>query len=204
MEDLKGRYVRWSEACVWQPFGTSLAILRVLAPDSSPSQESEGIKLNATGKDVWDLCDGTRTVDDIVAQLLEEYQGEPERIQESVETIVLMLQERGFLTCESTPHLYSVREIPLQDYACWNDTIIWNEVEGQVVAMNNSTGVALPIPTEAAEMWKLCNGKTAVEDIFSILKSKGLITQKMPLAKFKLLLKQWIKLNFIILKDEPL
>jgi hypothetical protein len=204
MEDLKGRYIRWSEACVWQPFGTSLAILKVPLPDSSTPQESEGIKLNTTAKDVWNLCDGTRTVEDIVTHLLEEYQGEPERIQENVEKIVLMLEERGFLTCEDVPRSYTLREIPLQNYAIWNDSIIWNEVDSQIVTMNNYTGVALPIPDEASEMWKLCDGKNSVEDIFSTLKSKGLVTEKMPLAKFKLLLKQWVKLDFITLREEPL
>jgi hypothetical protein len=205
MEDLKGRYIRWSDACVWQSFGTSLAILRVSLPDSQPLQEAEqGIKLNTTAKDIWNLCDGTRTFEDIITQLLEEYQGEPERIQENVERIISMLKKQGFLTCEDAPRFYALCEISPQKYSIWNDSIIWDEVEGQVVAMNNTTGMALPIPDEASGMWKACDGKKQVEDILSSLKSEGLITEKMPLARFKLLLKQWIKLGFITLKDESL
>ena len=205
MEDLKGRYIRWSEACVWQPFGTSLAILRVPLPDSPPLQKDEqGLKLNTTAKDIWNLCDGTRTFEGIITQLLKEYQGEPERIRENAEKIVSMLLEQGFLTSEDAPRFYAVCEISPHKFAIWSNNVIWNEVENQVVALNNSTGMALPIPDEASGMWKACNGKNPVEDILSTLKSEGLITEKMPLAKFKLLLKQWIKLGFITLKDEPL
>ncbi len=117
MEDLKGRYIRWSDACVWQSFGTSLAILRVSLPDSPPLQEAEqGIKLNTTAKDIWNLCDGTRTFEDIITQLLEEYQGEPERIQENVERIISMLKKQGFLTCEDAPRFYALCEISPQKW----------------------------------------------------------------------------------------
>jgi hypothetical protein len=53
-------------------------------------------------------------------------------------------------------------------YVIWNENIIWDEVEGHMIAMDNYTGKALTIPDEAREMWKLCSGEKSVGEILSI------------------------------------
>lgn len=205
MEDLKGQYIRWSDNCVWQRFGMSLAILRVseTSPGSIP-EKNQGIQLNEAGRDIWDLCDGTRTLESIINQVLQEYEGDPERIRKNVEETVSMLKDKGFITYEKTLHPYTVCEISPQHSVIWDESVLWNEEEGHVVAMNNYTGIVLPLPDEAGELWKLCNGKKSVGEIFSLLKSKGIINKEMPSARFTLLLKQWIKLGMITVGNAPL
>ena len=83
MEGSTGRYVRWSDHCVWQPFGDTLTVVMVIKPESGLLIEemSSGVRLNAVGRDIWDFCDGTRTVEGIIQQILEQYEGSQEKIR---------------------------------------------------------------------------------------------------------------------------
>lgn len=204
MEDVKGEYIRWSENCVWQPIGSVLAVLKVSESGPSAEDKSSSVNLNETGRAIWELCDGTKTLDIIVDQLLEEYEGDPEQIRENVEETISALKEQGFLTYEETPKEYDILRVPPQKYLVWHDNVIWNEEKDHVVAMDNQTGRAFPVPDEAKEMWKLCNGKKTVGEILSVLNEKGAITEETPAYKFKLLLKQLIKLELLSLRDEPI
>lgn len=207
MEDLKGKYIRWSEECVWQLFGTTLTIIKTLE-SSFTGDKSSCVRLNETGRDIWDLCDGTKTFDVIVDQLLQEYKGESEKIRENVEKTISTLKEQGFLTYEEAlkkydmPEILSEKVLP-QKYPIWDDNVIWDEVEGHIVAMNNQTGLIFEVPDEAEDMWKLCDGKKKVDEILSILKEKGTINEEMPAFMFNLLFKRFIKLGLLSLRDEP-
>lgn len=88
MEPIGKMYIRWSEDCVWHSSDNSITIAKF--PNLQPGliREEEkipGMKLNEVGRDIWDLCDGTRTLDGIVNQLLEEYEGDPVKIRKDVE-----------------------------------------------------------------------------------------------------------------------
>jgi hypothetical protein len=52
--------------------------------------------LNECGWRIWDLCDGTRTGNEIVRQVAQEY-GSPPGVGEDVSTLLGQLRERGLL-----------------------------------------------------------------------------------------------------------
>ena len=56
-----------------------------------------GYALNATAAEVWALCDGQRTLDDIVDALLDRYEATPEQVHESVIALVVHLRDLGML-----------------------------------------------------------------------------------------------------------
>lgn len=206
MEGPAEKYIRWSEHCVWHSFGGSLTILRLsrTEPGLIPEDEkSAGMRLNSVGKDLWNLCDGTRTLDDIVEQLLEEYEGEPEEIRNDVQKVISNLKEKEFLTYEEEIKDYDVVEVPPRKYVMWDDDVLWNEVEGQVIAMNNKTGISLEFPTELSEVWKLCDGTRSAGEIISVLEEKGLVNEDAPSGGFYLLLKQLVKLGMVTVRDAP-
>lgn len=53
--------------------------------------------LNSVGATVWDLMDGTRSLDDIVTQCAEVYQVDRERVEEDVKHYVQSLLERDMI-----------------------------------------------------------------------------------------------------------
>lgn len=53
---------------------------------------------NTSGSRIWELADGTRTVDEIAAMLAQEYEVTPEIAQASVERFMKELAEKGLLT----------------------------------------------------------------------------------------------------------
>jgi hypothetical protein len=53
--------------------------------------------LNATAAQVWQLCDGRRTLDDIADALLDRYEATPEQVAESVASFVAHLRELSVL-----------------------------------------------------------------------------------------------------------
>jgi hypothetical protein len=206
MEVPTEKYICWSDACIWHPIGGSLTILRVTKgePGLIPTEEkSPGVRLNEVGKDIWDLCDGTRSFDDIVGQLLEEYEGEPEEIREGIQKVISDLKEKDFITFEDEIKDYDVVEVPPGKYLAWDDNVLWNEMEGQVIAMNNETGMSLEFPKELGEVWKLCDGTRSAREIISVLKEKGTVTEGELSGGFYLLFKQLVKLQMITVADKP-
>jgi hypothetical protein len=206
MEVPTEKYIRWSEDCVWHPLGGFLTILRVTKgePGLIPTEEkSPGVRLNEVGKDIWGLCDGTRSFDDIVSQLLEEYEGEPEEIREGINKVISDLKERDFITYEDEIKDYNLVEVPPGKYLVWDDNVLWNEMEGQVITMNNETGMSFEFPKELGEVWKLCDGTRTVQEIISVLKEKGTVTEGELSGGFYLLFKQLVKLQMITVADKP-
>lgn len=207
--DMKGpteKYIRWSEHCVWHFFSGSLTILKLSRIESGliPEEEkSTEMRLNPEGKDLWDLCDGTRTINDIVKQLLEEYEGEPDEIRNDVQKTISNLKEKEFLTYEESIKEYDVAEVPPEKYVMWDDNVLWKEVEGQVIAMNNETGLSFEFPSESGEVWKLCDGTRSAGEIISVLEGKGLVNEDAPSGEFYLLFKQLVKLGMVTLRDAP-
>jgi len=57
-------------------------------------------ELNLLGADIWKLCDGGRTVDDIVDRLLEEYDVEREELASDVQRFLEEMKGRGWLETE--------------------------------------------------------------------------------------------------------
>jgi hypothetical protein len=59
--------------------------------------EDELFTLNETGKAIWELLDGRRSLQEVIRQLSEEYQAEPEQIQNDVLGLVRELWRRGMI-----------------------------------------------------------------------------------------------------------
>jgi hypothetical protein len=55
------------------------------------------VVLNATASDVWRLCDGEQTLDEIVDLLASAYQAEASVIRPDVEKTIADLVDAGFL-----------------------------------------------------------------------------------------------------------
>lgn len=53
--------------------------------------------LNEVGTRVWELADGTRSLEEIVAAILEEFEVTPERARQDVDAFVQELVEKGML-----------------------------------------------------------------------------------------------------------
>lgn len=206
MEEFTGKYICWSNDCVWQSFGATMCILRVSDPEPGliPVEEkSPGVTLSTGGKDIWELCDGTRTVETIINQLLEEYEGEPEEIRENVKDVILTLVEKKFVTLEEKPKKGDEIKILPQQYVVWQDNVIWNEVEGQVLAMDNETGTSFEFTVESGELWKLCDGRKSIKEMLSILEERGIINEDMPASSYILLVKRFVKFGMLLVKDTP-
>jgi hypothetical protein len=58
--------------------------------------------LNAVGATIWDLCDGSRTVDDIVASLVDAFDADPARIADDARTFLAALAAADLITTEPT------------------------------------------------------------------------------------------------------
>ena len=57
-------------------------------------------QLNYVGGAIWQLCDGTRSLDDVVDQLLTEFDVSREELNDDVKGFVDDLLERGWLSDE--------------------------------------------------------------------------------------------------------
>lgn len=56
-----------------------------------------GLVLNAVGQAVLELCDGERTVDDIIGVLTDRYRGEAATVRVDVLAFLQQLSDRGLL-----------------------------------------------------------------------------------------------------------
>lgn len=65
-----------------------------------PVREQVAI-LNRTASDIWELCDGTRTITGIARELAAAYSEDLNQIREEVEATIRSFRESGFL--EGTP-----------------------------------------------------------------------------------------------------
>jgi hypothetical protein len=61
------------------------------------AERNQVVVLNATASDVWRLCDGEHTFDEIVALLASTYQSDPGVLRDDVRTTIDQLVEEGFL-----------------------------------------------------------------------------------------------------------
>lgn len=61
-------------------------------------QGSRLLVLNAVGAGVWHLCDGTRTVDDIVDEILETLPADRAQVRTDIERFLRELESSGLVT----------------------------------------------------------------------------------------------------------
>jgi hypothetical protein len=82
------------------PIPNAEVIFQRLADGSGVLVDAEGnsYAINATGADVWELCDGRRSADEICDVLLDRYEATPELVQESLDAMLTHLAELKLLT----------------------------------------------------------------------------------------------------------
>ncbi len=61
-----------------------------------PVREQVAI-LNRTASDIWELCDGTRTIAGIARELADAYSEDLDQVREEVEATIRSFRESGFL-----------------------------------------------------------------------------------------------------------
>ena len=59
--------------------------------------------LNSVANDVWNLLDGKRRLCDVVNQLQQEYEVDPQTLALDVQNLVRDLQQEGLIVAASTP-----------------------------------------------------------------------------------------------------
>lgn len=57
-------------------------------------------QLNRTASFVWNRCDGTRSVDDIIDSVIEEFEVEPEVARHAVISVIAQLHELNLLVAQ--------------------------------------------------------------------------------------------------------
>ena len=73
------------------------------------------IEADEIGKAIWDLCDGIRTIDQIVAALREQFHGDAGAIQADVMHAIRVLADAGLLTSSDNSADTATRFIDLRD-----------------------------------------------------------------------------------------
>jgi hypothetical protein len=61
------------------------------------AERNQVLVLNTTASDVWRLCDGEHTVDEIVALLASAYQTTSEEVRDDIASTIEQFQSEGFL-----------------------------------------------------------------------------------------------------------
>lgn len=55
------------------------------------------VVLNATASDIWRLCDGEQTLDEIIDLIAKAYEQQPDEIRPHVNTTIDQFRDEGFL-----------------------------------------------------------------------------------------------------------
>ena len=61
--------------------------------------ESKRLFLNASGKIIWELCDGNRSIDELASVLGQQFEVDIETMAEQIRQIVEQLNQIGFVEC---------------------------------------------------------------------------------------------------------
>lgn len=196
-------YVRWVKNCVWQTFGETLLILNASKQDPTlfSGDEYPGVMLNETAKDIWELCDGTRTLEDICGELLELYGGDTAVICDSAADTISALKDAALIEFLETPDKYDQIELPPQKYAVPSSAVQLQGKDNRVSAHDNKTDTTFEFSTEISTLWKLCDGSRSIRQILDKLSELDLINEDQPAGRMKLVIKQLIHYGLLELSD---
>lgn len=61
---------------------------------------AQAASLNESARAIWELCDGTRTIEDICVELARSVGVEPAELREDVRKGVIHLRDLGLLSCD--------------------------------------------------------------------------------------------------------
>ena len=132
-------------------------------------------RLNKTAGEIFLLCDGHRATQDVINEITEKYEGDPQRIRDSVITVLEDLIHRGMVQIVDNPGepedaAFLHREGTSDSYKLNKTmTFIWKSIDGEksVEQIITETKKMYDIPHEKAEK--------AVLDAFSYFVSEDLL-----------------------------
>ncbi len=116
--------------------------LVLISPGNSDRREGRksdqaAMTLNASGSLIWDLCDGTKSVSDIAAQLTREFGLDEHMLLDQVGSTVVDLSRKSFLTRKSggafvRPATVFTIGIEDSEYFWWQIAILLESLEGKL------------------------------------------------------------------------
>jgi hypothetical protein len=82
---MEARYLKRSEEYIWRDIGGEVVILN--------DEGTQVCLLNKTAAQIWTLLDGTKTLEEIAAQICERFEVSPDEAREDVQDFVQQLTQ---------------------------------------------------------------------------------------------------------------
>jgi hypothetical protein len=174
-EKIKKLYPRRDDRCVTQDsVDGELLVLKIEKSRirGYDHYAFKGISLNREGKDVWKLCDGMNTIEEIISKLHGEYIVDKVTLVDDLIKMIENLLNEGYLSLEKRKKV--VRRINLESYPHYKDDIIWRTFDENFVILNMKNSALFTFPRKIEKLWKLCNGRNNIKHI--LMKTKNLDT----------------------------
>ena len=159
-------YPKWNRQCLWEDYGGRIVVVKTTNVGSTMAPPpGEAIALNMEASDVWKLCDGTTTIDDIVEILFNEYDVDMETLKNEVSNEIENMTKNGFITLQdkaekSERKIFSGKEVFKK-----SESVIWNELEDQLYIMDTRNSTIFNLPKQFGKLWSLFDGKHRTLDI---------------------------------------
>lgn len=184
---IKNAYPRWDDGCITQDLadeGLLVLKIRKLRIRGSVQYVSESISLNREGKDVWKLCDGKNTTEEIISKLHKEYIVNKAVLAGDVIKMIENLLNKGYLTLERKKK--SVRQrIGLEGYPHYKNNLTWKTLDENFVVMSMKNGAFFTFPKEMERLWNLCDGNNSMKHILVKAKKMNSLINGLKLARIK-------------------
>ncbi|MBU6998339.1 MAG: radical SAM protein [Theionarchaea archaeon] len=191
-------YIRWSDTSVWEELEGRILICRLPELDfvADLRLEEDLIWLNHEGSQVWNLCDGTRTAEEIVLLLFDTHNVDYAVLKKDVTTLIQTLHRRGYLEFREEkapyPHVQSID----QRFPTWSESVLWNDMEEEVGLLDCTDGTMVFLGPSEGELWKMCNGTRTMSDIIAQMRSGENLTK----SHAALLARILHKLRFLVIE----
>lgn len=162
-------YIRWSDRCVWEELGDRTIICRLPELDfvADARLKEDLIALNREGSHVWNLCDGTHTMEQIVSLLFDAYNVEYTVLEKDVRTLVQALHHRGYIEFKGEKTPYPPIEFTDQGLLVWGENVLWNSIDDEIGILNSKDGKMITLGYWEQRLWKMCDGTCTMNDIIA-------------------------------------
>jgi MoaA/NifB/PqqE/SkfB family radical SAM enzyme len=156
---MEQQFFSWAQDVFWEEVKD-----HVLVCSDKPG--TRAIRLNPEASAVWRLCDGTRSVGEMVKELLRQYEAEPQVITRQVGTLIGELASKGLLSRLDEPREITREELQA-DAVIFRDAAVWaRQVGSEFTILDNRCGVAYSVGTPDVErIWTLTNQRPTVEKV---------------------------------------